>query len=622
MGNEEIIHVMRTFASALIHSVAATGTLLVASWAMAQSPEPPPTPGPKPVEPSPTPPTPGPPIPTQPGPEAPPAPSGPSPSSPDPAADTSPEPLPPPATGDAAGAVTPDGGEAGADLSGELPPGHPPMRPDGLPPVPLAPPAIFPSQLQDLDAEEEIVGIHGGQVFIRHPHDDFRFYPQLRLATDFNWSPGSPDMPKTQDGQFLHPSLFVRRVRLGVSGEILERVAFSAGLELGNGRIGETVYTGPDTSRFARAWAHDGQVRPSETTVSYRFRDWLSFTAGLHNVPFSMSNRTRSHLTTFMERPIAIRGFAVPYERDLGVTVWGELFGERTLAYELGVFMGDGFDRPTTDARADYVGRIFARPLTRAGDALFFKQAQIGISMRHGQRDQEFVDYDYPAIASNQGFVLWQPGYVDSLGRVTHVIPSGAQNSIGGELRLPFRMPNGAVFDIKGEAYYVANNTRDAVEGFVSTNTERLGRVNGLGWYAEVSWWACFTDQLAGGEPGIYRPVHVDLDREAPLLKAFQVSAMVSGIVANYSGATRGGSVADANTPDSNVALYQVGGAVNYWFNYNFRAGINYFAYITPDSGDVTKNQALVPDNVTVTNGALGGSHVHHELGARTAINF
>ena len=477
-------------------------------------------------------------------------------------------------------------------------------------------------RVEDAEPEEELVGIHGGQVFIRHPHDDFRFYPQLRLATDFNWSPGSPDMPKTQDGQFLHPSLFVRRVRLAVSGEILERVGFTAGVELGNGRIGETVYTGPGTSRFARAWAHDGRVRPGEATVSYRFREWMSFTAGMQNVPFSMSNRTRSHLTTFMERPVAIRGFAVPYERDLGVTVWGELFGERTLAYELGVFMGDGFDRPTVDARADYVGRIFARPLTRAGDALFFKQAQIGISMRHGQRDQEFVDYDYPAVASNQGFVMWQPGYVDSLGRVTHVIPSGAQNSIGGELRLPFRLPNGAVLDFSGEAYYVANNTRDAVEGFVSTNTERLGRVNGLGWYAEVSWWACFTDQLAGGEPGIYRPFHVDLKREAPLKKAFQISAMASGIVANYSGATRGGSVADANTPDSNVALYQIGGAVNYWFNDNFRAGINYFAYLTPDSGDVSKNQAVVPDNVTVTDGALGGSNTHHELGARTAINF
>ncbi|MEQ9317903.1 MAG: porin, partial [Polyangiaceae bacterium] len=350
---------MRIFASALIPSATALGTLLVASAAIAQSPEPPPTPGPKPVDPSPVAPAPpGPPNPTQPGPAGPPVdgPADPPPSPPDAldapdAPDEMPAPLPPPVTGDAGAEVGPHGSETET----ALPPGHPPMRPDGLPPVPLAPPAIFPSQLQDLDAEEELVGIHGGQVFIRHPHDDFRFYPQLRLATDFNWSPGSPDMPKTQDGQFLHPSLFVRRVRLAVSGEILERVGFTAGVELGNGRIGETVYTGPGTSRFARAWAHDGRVRPGEATVSYRFREWMSFTAGMQNVPFSMSNRTRSHLTTFMERPVAIRGFAVPYERDLGVTVWGELFGERTLAYELGVFMGDGFDRPTVDARADYV---------------------------------------------------------------------------------------------------------------------------------------------------------------------------------------------------------------------------------------------------------------------------
>ncbi|MCA9619374.1 MAG: hypothetical protein KC731_10130, partial [Myxococcales bacterium] len=500
----------------------------------------------------------------------------------------------------------------------DLPPGHPAPRPAGLPPLPLAPPAIFPSQLQDEEAEEELVGIHGGRVFIRTPHDTFRFYPQMRLRTDFNWAPGAPDLPRAQEGQNLHPSLAVRRLRLEMSGEILERLAFTGGVELGGGRIGDTVYRGDGTSRFAKANGHDGRVRPGEVDVSYRFRKWLSITAGLFNAPFSMENRTREYATTFMERSLAIRGLVVPYDMDYGVSLWGEILDDRALNYEAAVMLGDGIDRPGEDARADYMARVFARPLTTLGDALFFQQAQIGLSLRHGERDQSFVAYDYPSIATNQGFVLWQPGYVDSLGRVTHVIPSGAQNAIGGELRLPIRMPTGAVFDIRGEAYFVSNNTREAVDGFVTTNTERLGRLKGVGWYGEISWWACFTDQLANGEPGIYRPYTVDLDHEAPILKAFQVSALVSGINANYDGATRGGSLADPNTPTSNIAIYQVGGAVQYWFNYNFRAALNYFAYITPGSGDVTVNQAVVPDNVK----DAGDGHVHHELGARTAITF
>ena len=87
-----------------------------------------------------------------------------------------------------------------------------------------------------------------------------------------------------------------------------------------------------------------------------------------------------------------------------------------------------------------------------------------------------------------------------SLGRQIHIIPSGAQNAIGGELRVPV-----SIFDIRGEAYYVANRTREAVEGYQLTNTERLGRVRGTGWYAQVSAWP-FGDAFVTGDPGLVRP--------------------------------------------------------------------------------------------------------------------
>jgi phosphate-selective porin OprO and OprP len=593
---------MRTFASA----VSALSALLLAPLVLAQPAPPPPAPVPAPDAP-PTPPTPGA------EPTAPPAPPG---------ADVPPPrpPVPDPPPADAATATGPDGASGQA-----LPPSHPPVapRPAGLPPVPLAPPAIFPSQLSDLEEDEELVGIHGGRIFIRTPHDEFRFYPQVRLRTDFYSTLGGPDMPKTQGGENLHPSLAIRRLRLEMSGEILERLAFTGGVELGGGRIGDSTYAGADTSRWARVNAHDGRVRPGEVSISYRFREWLNLTAGLFNTTFSMSNRTREYATTFMERNIAIRGFAVPYDMDLGLSVWGEFFGDRTLAYEVGIFMGDGIDRPTADGRADYMGRIFARPLTSVGSGLFYQQAQIGMSMRHGDRDQDFVDYDYPAIATNQGFVLWQPGYVDSLGRETHVIPSGAQRAIGGELRLPFRLPNGAVIEVRGEAYYMVNDTREAVEGFLSTNTERLGRVKGLGWYAQIDWWACFTDQLANGEPGIYRPYTVDLNKEEPILKALQLSGIGAGILGNYQGATRLDSVPDPRTPDANIAIYQIGSAATFWFSHTFRATMNYLMYFTPESLDTQANLAVVPDNVTAQDdGQVGQSKLHHELGMRLAVTF
>jgi hypothetical protein len=488
-----------------------------------------------------------------------------------------------------------------------------------LPPLPLTPTeAELEGEAEA--ADEEIVGIHDGHLFIRDPHDRFRLYPGGALRFDFRSTPGAPDLPAAAGASALDPHFAVRRVRLELSGEMFERLAFTMGLELGGGRLGDTTYAGPATSRFAPALAHDGRIRPAEISLSYRFRDWLAFTLGQYNAPFSMSNRTRESVTPLMERPLPIQGFVVPNEKELGLTVWGELFDPMALAYEVGVFGGDGQDRPAVDARVDVMARVFARPLSHAGDSTFHRQAQIGLSARHGERDQTRVGYDYPALATGQGFVLWQPGYVDSLGRATHVVPSGAQNAIGGELRLPFDIGSRAL-DLQAELYYLVNNTREAVDGFVLTNTERFGRVKGLGWYAQISFWAC-GDTFVSGAPGMHRPVHVDLGRDAPELRGLEVIALAGGVNANYSGATREGSTADPNTPDANIAAYQFGGALQFWYTQAHRLAINYMAYFVPDAGDPRANQALVADNLPDVDNAVGDGTVQHELGARWAITF
>jgi hypothetical protein len=441
------------------------------------------------------------------------------------------------------------------------------------------------------------------------------------MATDFYWAPDAPDLDADQGAAQLDPYLAVRRARLELSGELFQRLSFTLGVELGGGRIGDTPYVGDATPRSAMASAHDGEIRPAQVSVNYAFRRWLNFTVGQFNAPFSMSNRTHETVTPFMERSIAIRGFVVPNEKELGLSVWGEL-DERLFAYELGVFSGDGPSEPAVDARPDVMGRLFARPLATMGDSVFFEQAQIGVSLRHGEKDQDRVAYDYPGIATNHGFVMWQPGYVDSLGRVTHITPSGAQNAIGGELRLPFQVPSGAVFDIRGEAYYLENNTREAVDGFELTNTERFGRVKGVGWYATVSWWACCSDQLVSGEPGVYRPATVDLADDSPTLRGLEVLLTAGGVAANYSGATREDSQPDANTPNSDITLYQFGGGIQFWYAKNFRVLLNYMLYFAPDSGDPAQNQAIVPDNLFIEDGARGGGHIHHELGTRLSVSF
>lgn len=549
-----------------------------------------------------------------------------------------PEPIPeaPPEPGEPEPAKEPEPTPEPPDPPA-LPPGHPPIAPapvthvpttplapppvTDLPPIPLAPPAIFPSQLEDLEAQKPLAGIVGGRLFIRDEKDIIRLYPGGRLRTDFNWSPGGAEIGAGLGEANLNPYLAVRRVRLELSGELLERLAFTMGMELGGQRIGDVIYTGADTLRFAPANAHDGRILPAEVSVSYRFRPWLNFTAGMFNAPLSMSNRTRETVVTPMERPLAIQGFVVPNNKELGLMAWGELFGERTLAYELGVFSGDGPERPAVDAHPDFMGRIFARPLASLGEGSFFDLAQIGVSGRYGSKDQQFVAYDYPAIATGGGFVLWQPGYVDSLDRVTHVIPSGDQATIGGELRLPFDLPGGRAIEVRGEAYYVSNNTREAVDGFQLTNTERFGRVKGVGWYALASAWL-FGDTFVTGEPGVHRPVTVDLDQDAPMLRGLELFALAGGVHANYSGATREESQADELTPETDLSIIHFGGGLQYWYGHNFRAAINYTGYMTPNSEDPESNAAIVPDNLRVEDNAQGAGNFHHELAARLAVTF
>jgi hypothetical protein len=145
--------------------------------------------------------------------------------------------------------------------------------------------------------------------------------------------------------------------------------------------------------------------------------------------------------------------------------------------------------------------------------------------------------------------------------------------------------------------------------------------VKGLGWYALASAWV-LGDAFVTGEPGVHRPVSVDLDEEAPMLSGLEVFGLVGGVHANYSGATREESQADELTPETDINILQFGGGVQYWYNHNFRAAINYTGYMTPSSEDPEANLAIVPDNLRVEGDEKGAGNFHHELGVRLAVTF
>jgi hypothetical protein len=514
-------------------------------------------------------------------------------------------------------------------------------QPPAAAPVAAAPVAAAPAavaspvtpQGESPDERMDLAGFRDG-FFIRDARDIFRLYPHLLVEADVNTSfgPGVSRIPGTAGDTSLglEPRLVLRRARFGFDAEVLRRwtvtaiLEFAGGQPLGNsnGQL-EAFAAKPGATataasgRYVAAQTVGVAPYPSDVSIGYSVCRCFNVQLGQFFVPFSLDNRTADDYYPLLERPVAIRNFVVSSPRDMGGIVWGEL-GPSVVNYELGIFGGDGQNRPSVDAKVDFIGRVFVRPFAGSGTSDLAKYTQIGVSGRHGDRDPNKVAYDMPAITTGQGFVLWKPTYTDSLGRLVHVIPSGSQNEVGGELR--FQVGR---FSLQGEAYYVVNDTREAVDGYQLTNTERFGRMAGVGWYAQLSAWPV-GDAFLTPQPGYVRPRHLDLasrgSSRAP--HGLEMLVLASGINASYKGATRLDSSPDANTPMSDVTIYQMSVGANYWHTKHARFGVYYSAYITPGSG-TTSNQAAVPDNLTTTTaGTPNAGHVLHELSARLALAF
>jgi len=501
----------------------------------------------------------------------------------------------------------------------------PPPPPAGRTPqvVTPPPPPVKPFPLEvDVPSRTEpkmaLAGFRGG-VFLRDPSDDIRVYVRGRLHLDFHSfiGGGASALEAADGGVLLTPRFFARRARFEVGTELFRRWFALFGLDFGGQPL-----TNPTGGEALAAPVQDVPATPAiaNAYIDYTLLRQFHVMLGQHQAPFSLENRTSNNQHPWMERILPIRAFVEPNSKEIGMTIWGDLDEAKTLSYEFGVFIGDGPNRPQVDAYPDFIGRVVARPFAKKGGAL--RDAQIGVSGHRGARDPAFVAYEYPAITTQQGFHLWDPQYRDSRGRLVRVLPSGPQNRVGGELRVPFDR-----FELRAEAYWVDNGTREAVEGLELAHTERLGSVAGVGWYVHASAWP-LGDAFVQGAPGFSRPPKLDLDRKNEDLdkRGLEVMAIAAGIQANYDGAARGGDY-DAATPGSAgqtgaISIVQLGLGASYWHTKFVRVAVNWLAYHTPGS-DVGDNLAGVPGNrVADTESKARASTWMHEIGARLGVNF
>jgi hypothetical protein len=603
----------RSKAAALTGATASLSVLITAfaaapAWAQPAQPQPPPPA--QPAQPAPAQPAPAQPAPAQPAP-AQPAPAQPAPPPPAPVDPNAPSgplavpetPPPPPAAGS---------GKAG-------------------PAAPPAPPKAFADEaalaVRDSATGEPIAGWHG-MFFIRDPDGQFRISPAGDMQLDFYsfFGTGVDSVPTVAGGAGLPPRFFVKRLRFGIHGEFLKRWSF-----VGNFDVSQAINNTSGTDETASA---PPGVDPTATSARYRptqgidagvgLRDaWINYSLcpclniqfGQFRSPISQENRTSDSATPMMERSLATRTFVVPGQRETGLMLWGD-FGDDVFTYEVAVLGGDGQNRATVDAAADFAGRLLVAPLK---SVKLIKDARIGVGARHGQRDQESVGYDVVPFSTQQGWVLWNPAYSDSLGRRTHVIPSGAQNTIGGEIYLPI----GPV-DIAGEAYYNAYHTREAIDGFTLTNTERLGSLTGVGMTGWVDWWA-FGDERIGTTIGRQKPPKLNLRKKVEYKRGLELTALFSAILASYDGNSRGGNddektPGSAGTPATDIDIFQFGAAASYWHTRAVRLTLNYNIYFTPGSG-TAENLAVVPGNV-VDDTEDPEANLLHELGTRVQLQY
>ncbi|HEY2515757.1 MAG TPA: porin, partial [Polyangiaceae bacterium] len=455
-------------------------------------------------------------------------------------------------------------------------------------------------------------GWYNGTFFLRDQEDNFRLYVQGRVHVDYSsfYGPGVQELPAANA---LKQGFFLRRVRLELAGELFQHWQWMLSGELSSGNATDNVAaqnatpscgynaSGVETCADNTSPVEAATVKPIPTDafVNYVATPAFNVQVGQYLLPFTFENRISDNTTPFIERSVPVRNLAAPTQRDIGAMVWGDLFSG-LLGYSVGVYNGDGPNRPNQDSRFDFYGRVVAHPFPKADDGL--KWVQVGLSGRAGTRDPSQVGYDLPSLTTQAGYAFWKPTYKDSLGRLTHILPSAWQQAAAADILVPLDR-----FDFTAEGVIANFQTREAIDGAqLSPYTQRTGAFNAFGTYVQVGAWL-IGDRSIIGFPGTGKPLHIDFSKPSfGPTHGLELLAKWEHLEVNYDSASRSG-VADkklpATTKETQLDTFSLG--LNYWATKHVRVSANYVLNDFP-------NQSATA--------SLG--HWLHEVSARVGVQF
>lgn len=357
--------------------------------------------------------------------------------------------------------------------------------------------------------------------------------------------------------------------------------------------------------------------------VGYEADPLLRFQIGQFNTPFTMENVTSSRWLDFMERSLTVRTLGAPYNKDLGLMVWGTA-PSGLFDYQVGVFGGDGMNRPSVDNRVDVMGRALVRPLASRQDAL--SKLHVGGSFRYGRRDPDYVFYDAPAMTTPGGYAYWTPVYGKGATE-THVLAAKNQLAAAAELYVPLER-----VDLKGEFVYVKEGRREAFVNALYDN-ERIGTLSGFGAYAQIGVWLMGTPRV-NGHPGTYAVIKPPKTPGAAAPQGLQLVLRGEILRLKYDSndgtPTLDPGFLDKDTNKITVNAYQA--ALTYWATRHVRITAEYSLYQFPgtgvqsvsrvgefpDPGKPSTNQATAPG--ARANAFDFSANHFHEFGVRVGL--
>lgn len=443
-----------------------------------------------------------------------------------------------------------------------------------------------------------------GTFYLRGPGDRLVLATGGRVHVDSYgfFGPGVSDYRRS-NGSALAPNLFFRRFVLESGGLIRRDWFFWVG-----GNFAPTSIDG-NQGTTSTAAVYDG-------FVGYQ-RENQQLYVGQFNIPVSMDNVTSSRWLDMMERPLSVRTMAAPYNKDLGVMWWGSAFKRGVLEYQLGLFGGDGMNRPNVDHAFDGMGRILVRPFAGAHHGVFGR-AHVGVSGRFGTRQDDFVRYDAAALSTPGGYAFWSPSYKAADGTEMHVLPSGAQIAGAAEIYVPLER-----FDVKGELVRIDEGRREAPQTDRSL-TARHGSLSGTGTYLQLSYWPVGRPRINGHPAGRAMGLRPPRDHGAEAPFGLQLVLRGEVIRLAYDANDRSARADDgglsARTTNVRVNALQFG--VNYWATKHVRVTAEYSLYHFPGApsaaGANMSNQAAAPGARAPSNDAT--ANTLHEVSFRLGL--